>query len=133
MIPPNPTQLTINKDLKIVVHFNNSERKAILKDVSTDIILKDLNTRIESMGYRILRTVKRLLSGDFAILTVNNEEVENLRNNSHWAGVLGGNARVITRTYSIMINGVRMKDFEMTNKDYAIEHIKACNTDIEVF
>lgn len=85
-IPPNPTRPTINKDLEIVVRLNSSEQKAILKDVSTDIILKDLNTRIESMGYRTLRAVKRLPSGDFAVLTINNEEAEKLRNNSHWAG-----------------------------------------------
>lgn len=83
------------------------------------------------MGYRTLRAVKRLPSGDFAVLTINNEEAEKLRNNSHWAGALGGNARVVTRTCGIMINGVRVKDFEMTNKDRAIEHIKVSNTDIE--
>ena len=31
----------------------------------------------------------------------------------------------------MMINGVRVADFDMTNKDRAIEHIKASNTDIE--
>lgn len=130
-LPPNPLQPTINKDQEIVVHLNNSEQKAILKDVSTDIILKDLNTRIESMGHRTLRAVKRLPSGDFAVLTVNNEEAEKLRSNTRWAEALGGNARVVTRIYSIMINRVRVKDFDMTNKDRAIKHIKASNTDIK--
>ncbi len=45
--------------------------------------------------------------------------------------VLGGNARVITRTYGIMINGVKVEDFDITHKDRAIENIKASNTDIE--
>ncbi len=30
-----------------------------------------------------------------------------------------------------MINGVRVKDFDMANKDRAIENIKASNKDIE--
>lgn len=83
------------------------------------------------MGYRTLRAVKRLPSGDFAVSTVNNKEAEKLQNNTRWAEALGGNARVVTRTYGIMINGVKVKDFDMTNKDCAIEHIKASNTDIE--
>ena len=130
-VPSNPIRPTINKDQEIVVRLNSSEQKAILKDVSTDIILKNLNTHIESMGHRTLRAIKRLPSADFAVLTVNNEEAEKLRSNTRWAEVLGGNARVVTRTYGIMINGVKVEDFDMTNKDRAIEHIKASNTDIE--
>lgn len=130
-LSPNPLQPTINKDQEIVVRLNNSEQKAILKDVSTDIILKDLNTRIESMGHCTLRAVKRLPSRDFAVLTVNNEEAEKLRSNTRWAEALGSNARLVTRIYGIMINGVRVKDFDMTNKDCVIKHIKASNTDIK--
>ncbi len=82
-------------------------------------------------GHRTLRAIKRLLSRDFAVLTINNKEAEKLRSNIQWAGALGSNARVVTQTYGIMINGVRVADFDMTNKDRVIEHIKASNTDIE--
>ena len=40
------------------------KQKAVLKDVSTDIIFKDQNTLIGMMGHRALRAIKRLLSGD---------------------------------------------------------------------
>lgn len=128
-VPSNPLRPTINKDQEIVVRLNSSEQKAIFKDVSTDVILKDLNTCIDKMGeYRALRAIKRLSSRDFVVLTINNKEAEKLRSNAQWAGALGSNTRVITRTYGIMINSVRVADFDMTNKDRAIEHIKASNT-----
>lgn len=38
---------------------------------------------------------------------------------------------MVTRTYGIIINGVRVADFDKSNRDRAIEHIKASNTDIE--
>ncbi len=117
-MPLNPLRSTINKDQEIVVCLNSSEQKAILKDVSTDVILKDLNTYIDKMGgHCALRAIKRLPSGDFAVLTINNEEVEKLQSNIQWAGALESNARVVTQTYGIMINGVRVADFDMTNKD----------------
>ncbi len=131
-MPSNPFRPTINKDQEIVVRLNSSEQKAILKDVSTDVILKDLNTCIDKMGgHCALRAIKRLPSGDFAVLTINNEEAEKLQSNTQWAGALESNARMVTRTYGIMINGVRVANFDMTNKDRAIEHIKASNTEIE--
>ncbi len=117
----NPIRPSINKDQEIVVRLNSSEKKAILKDISTDIILKDMSTSIRSKKHRSLGTVKRLPSRDFLVLTVNNEEAE----------VLRGGARVPTRTYGIMINGVKVEHFDMTNTDYAIENIKASNTDIK--
>lgn len=106
---PTPTRPTLNKDQEIVIRLNNAEQKATLKDVSTDVIFKDLNTRIEMMGYRPL---KRLPSGDLAALTVNNEEAEKLRSNTRWTDILGGNARILNRTYGILINGVRVADFD---------------------
>ena len=61
-LPSILPRLTINKDQEIVVCFNISEQKATLPDVFTDVILKDLNIRMESIWYRNLRAVKRLLS-----------------------------------------------------------------------
>ncbi len=83
------------------------------------------------MGHRTLRAIKELPSADFTVLTVNNKEAEKLRSNTRWAEVLGGNERVVTRTYGIMINGVKVEDFDMTNKDRPIKNIKASNKDIE--
>ncbi len=37
----------MNKDQEVIVRLKNMEQKAILKDVSTDIILKDLNFCIQ--------------------------------------------------------------------------------------
>lgn len=99
LVPSNLLYPTINKDQGIVVRLNSSEQKAILKDVSTDIILKDLNTCIDKMGWhRTLKAIKRLPSGDFALLTINNEEAEKLRSNTQWAEALGSKARVVPRT-----------------------------------
>lgn len=126
-----PQKAAINKDLEIVVRLNSAEQKAILKDVATDVILKDLNIRMRRMGRHPVRAIKGLPSGDLAILTISNGEAEILRKESVWTEVLGRNARIVTKTYGIMINGVRIADFNMANKDKAIEHIKSSNADIQ--
>lgn len=44
-----------------------------------DIILKDLNTYIVKIGKNCaLRAIKRFLSEDFVVLTINNKKVEKL-------------------------------------------------------
>ena len=65
-----PQKAAINKDLEIVVRLNSAEQKAILKDVATDVILKDLNIRMRRMGRHPVRAIKGLPSGDLAILTI---------------------------------------------------------------
>lgn len=78
-----------------------------------------------------LTVVKKLPSRDFAVLTINNKEPEKLCNNIQWVETLGSNIKVITKTYKIMINGVNVADFDMTNKKRAIKHIIDSNTDIK--
>ena len=46
-----PAKPTINKEQEIIVRLNEKNQKAILNEVPTDIIRKDLNVRIESLGY----------------------------------------------------------------------------------
>lgn len=83
------------------------------------------------MRYWILRIVKRLLNRDFVILKINNEDTKRLGNNNHLVEVLGDNIKMIIKIYNIIINGVKIKDFEIINKSYAIEYIKAYNTDLK--
>ncbi|MCJ1349462.1 hypothetical protein MMC31_007702, partial [Peltigera leucophlebia] len=111
-----PAKPTINKEQEIIVRLNDQNRKATLKDVPTDTIMKDLNVRIESLGHYPIRAVKRLPSGDIAVLTINNDATDKLRSDNRWTSVLGNDARMVTRTYGIMINGVRVFDFDMGKK-----------------
>ena len=101
-----PAKPTINKEQEIIVRLNDQNQKAILREIPTDTIMKDLNVRIESMGYHPIRAIKRLPSGDIAVLTINNDATDKLRNDHRWTSVLGSDARIVTRTYGIMINGV---------------------------
>ena len=126
-----PAKPTINKEQEIIVRLNDQNQKAILKEVPTDIVRKDLNVRIESLGYHPIRAVKRLPSGDIAVLTTNNDETKKLRNDDRWTSVLGSDARMVTRTYGIMINEVRVSEFDMGEKEKMIQHIKESNKDIE--
>lgn len=51
----------------------------MLKNMSINVILKDLNTYINKMGgYYILKVIKKFLNRDFAVLTINNEEAKKL-------------------------------------------------------
>lgn len=104
----------------------------MLRDVFTDIILEDLNTYIEKMGARYaLRAIKRLSCKDFTVSTVNIKKAEKLRSNTQWSKAIGSNVKIVTKTYEIMINGIRIVDFNISNRDCVIEYIKASNTDIK--
>lgn len=81
LLPSIPPCLINKKNQEIAVRLNSKEQKATLPYVSTKVLLKDLNIRIESKRYCNLRAVKRFSSGDFAILTVNNKEVKKLQSN----------------------------------------------------
>lgn len=65
----------------------------------------------------ILKAIKKLPSENFAVLTINNKEVKKLQSNTQWTKALESNIKVVTWTYGIMINGVRVADLNMTNKD----------------
>lgn len=45
--------------------------------------------------------------------------------------VLGSDAQIVTRTNGIMINGVRISDFDIEEKEKMIQYIKKSNKDIE--
>lgn len=126
-----PAKPTINKEQEIIVRLNDQSQKATLKDVPTDTIMKVLNVCIESQGHRPIRAVKRLPSGDIAVLTINNDATDKLRSDNRWTSVLGNDARMVTRTYGIMINGVRITDFDIGEKEKMIHHIKESNKDIK--
>ncbi len=126
-----PTKPTINKEQEIIVRLNDQSQKTALKDVPTDTIIKDLNVRIESQGHRSITAVKQLPSGDIAVLTVNKDATDKLCSDNRWISVMRNNARMVTRTYGIMINGVRVTDFDMGEKEKMIHHIKESNKDIK--
>lgn len=97
-----------------------------------NIILNNLNTYINKMkGNYALKEIKRLFNEDFVVLTINNKELKKLRSNTKQVGALESNTKVVIQTYGIMINGVKIADFDMTNKDQAIKYIKVLNTDIK--
>ena len=77
-----PAKATINKKQEIIVRLNDQTQKATLKKVSIDIIMKDPNVCIESLGHHPIKAVKRLPSGDIAVLTINNDATDKLRSNN---------------------------------------------------
>lgn len=126
-----PTKPTINKEQKIIVHLNNQNQKAILKEVPTNTIKKDLNVWIKSLRYHQIRVVKRFSSGDIAVLTINNNAIKKLHNNNRWTSVLENDGWMVTRTYDIMINGVQVSKFDIGEKEKMIQDIKETNKNIE--
>lgn len=45
--------------------------------------------------------------------------------------MLKNNLKVVTNIYGIMINGIRVTDFNIFNRNWVIKHIKASNIDIK--
>lgn len=48
----------ISKKQEIIICLNNQNQKVILKEISINIIIKNLNVCIESLGYHLIRVVK---------------------------------------------------------------------------
>ena len=116
-----PAKPTINKEQEVIIRLNDQDQKAILLEVPTDTIMKDLNVRIESLEHHPIRAVKRVHSSDIAVLTINNNATDKLRNENRWTSVLGSDARMVIRTCGIMINGVQIFDIDMGEKEKMIQ------------
>ena len=63
---------TIKKEQEIIIYLNNQYQTAILREVPTDIIMKDYNVCIDNLEYYSIRDVKRLFFGSQAVFTINN-------------------------------------------------------------
>lgn len=63
---------TIKKEQEIIIYLNNQYQTAILREVPTDIIMKDYNVCIDNLEYYSIRDVKRLFFGNPAVFTINN-------------------------------------------------------------
>lgn len=62
-----PANATINKKQEIIVHLNDQNQKAILKEVLIDTIIENLNVCIKSLGHYLIRAVEQLPSGDIPV------------------------------------------------------------------
>ena len=107
------TKPTINKEQEIIVCLNDQNQKTIFREVSINTIMKNLNVCIESLEYHLIRAIKQLPSGDIGVLTLNNDATNKLCNDYRWMSVLGSDVQIVIRTYGIMINEIRVSDFDM--------------------
>ena len=74
-----------------------------------------------------MRTARRLVSGDISVIAANEEEAIALKEHKEWMLRLSDNARTVTKTYGLLLHGVRIVSIDVRDMARAIQQIKADN------
>ncbi len=75
--------------------------------------MKETNTRIGNTGQYDIRAIRRLPSGDIAVLKISNKEAAKLKNHNSWTDIL--------RRKSKKLRKVRVKTSKMIIADFNVE------------
>ena len=78
------SKLFINKNIEIIVRLNDSNAKQKLKNQNAQQIANKVNEFIEKVNSsaKNIRAIKKLLSDDIVIYTIDKEEATKLRDNN---------------------------------------------------
>ena len=121
------------KDHEIVVKLGPDMVNA-MRGMTEDELLKQFNdgairNEIDDIN---IRAINKLPSGDLAIQTRNAEETKRLKENKVWVKSLyHDDARVISKTYPVMVYTHKMKKFRETDPDQYRHSIGAYNAGLE--
>lgn len=74
-----------------------------------------------------IRAIRRLPSGDIAIISANEEERKKLLSNQHWMKALGQHAAEAARRYGILVTSVQYDLIDTTDQQSAISRIQSEN------
>ena len=109
-------RITINKNTKIIVRFNDVDKKQQLNQYEIERIVKNINVCITEKNIQIkhIRAIKKLFNEDFAIHAINAKEVEKLKNNNAWTTILDKKTKAIVQIHAIMMNNIEIKKFDLT-------------------
>lgn len=123
---PKQGQSQYNKQNEIVVKLQDETASKALEGKTPAEMTAIVNGHIKSMDTtrKPIRTARRLGSGDVYILAANEEETAALREHKEWMGRLSSNARAVTKTYGLLLHGVRFDAIDTKDMVTAIKAVQ---------
>ncbi|KAF6238672.1 hypothetical protein HO173_003178 [Letharia columbiana] len=119
---PKQGQAPYNKLNEIIVKLQDETASKALEGKTPSEMTMMVNGYIKSTDTtrKPVRTARRLASGDICIMAANEEEANRLRESKDWTLKISGSARVITKTYGLLLHGVRINTFDTKDMAAAI-------------
>lgn len=123
---PKQGQAPYNKLNEIMVKLQDDTASKALKGKTPIEMTAMVNDFIKSMNTtrKPIRAAKRLGSGDICIMAANEEEANSLREQKDWMLKLSSNARAVTKTYGLLLHGVRINTVDTKDMATAIKKIQ---------
>ena len=129
--PPIPKhgQAPYNKDNEIVIKLQDATANKVLEGKPPQEMTDLVNEYIKKMDSKRkpIRTTRRLISGDISVIAANEEEATALKEHKEWMLRLSNNARAVSKTYGLLLHGVRIASIDVRDMVYAIQQVKADN------
>ena len=134
---PKQGQTPYNKLNEIIVKLQDETANKALKGKTPSAMITMINDFIKSTDTtrKSIRTARRLGSGDICVMAANEEEANALREHKEWMLKLSSNAKAVTKTYDLLLHGVRIdaidiKDMATTIKTVQNENVNTLSLDI---
>lgn len=123
---PRPGQSPYNKNNEIVIKLQDETANKALEGKKPEEMTALVNEHIKNMDdkRKQVRTARRLGSGDISVIAANEEEATALREHSEWMKRLSNNARAVTKTYGLLLHGVRTDTVNTKDMALAIKQIQ---------
>ncbi len=117
-IPPHQGNTPYSKNNEIVIKLQDETANKALEKKTPQEMTKLVNDFIKSIDTtrKDIRAAKRLASGDVCVMAANEEEAHALRGHKEWIMKLSENAKAVTRTYGILLHGVRIDALPKMNE-----------------
>ena len=129
--PPIPkrNQAPYNKDNEIVIKLQDEIANKVLEGKRPQEMTDLVNEYIKNTDdkRKPIRTARRLFSGDISVMAANEEEANALREHKEWMTRLSSNARAVTKTYGLLLHGVRIDSINLRDMAQAIQQVKTDN------
>ncbi len=134
---PKQGQTPYNKLNEIIVKLQDETANKALEGKTPSEMTALVNNFIKSTEptRKPIRAARRLGSGDICIMAANEEEAIALREHKEWMSKLSSNARAVTKTFGLLLHGVRIdaidtKDMATAIKTVQNENVNTLNLDI---
>ena len=123
------SQTLYNRMNEITIRLQDENADKALKGKTPQKMTEMVNDYIRIMDpkRKFIRTVRRLESGDICVMATNEEEANSLREHKEWMQKLSDNARAVTRTFGLLLHGVRIRSIDGEKMAWVIEIIQREN------
>ncbi len=123
---PKQGQAPYNKLNEIIVKLQDETANKALEGKTPSAMTTMVNDFIKSTDTtrKPIRTARRLGSGDICVMAANEEEANALREHKEWMLKLSSNAKAVTKTYGLLLHGVRIDAIDTKDMATAIKTVQ---------